>query len=127
MATPTRFLPDDLGAGRPGLEVRLHAALDAQPAPFDRYPDWDAALARAGYADVQRRSFSLTPAAADPATGRYARSYLSRVRPRLGDDLDADDLATLDLLLDDASPHGLLQRTDLLVQGRRTGWLARRA
>ena len=127
MATPTRFLPDDLGTGRPGLELRCHAALDAQPAPFDRYPDWDAALARAGFADVQRRSFTLTPGTPDPATGEYARSYLSRIRPRLADDLDADDLATLDLLLDDASPQGLRQRRDLQVQGRRTGWLARRA
>ncbi|GAA1837650.1 class I SAM-dependent methyltransferase [Microlunatus capsulatus] len=126
MATPTRYLPDDLGVGRPGLELRLHAALDAQPAPFDRYPDWDDALTRAGFTEVERRTFELTPPRPDPATGRYARAYLSRVRPRVPDDLDADDLAVLDLLLDDASPHSLLRRGDLQVGGRRTGWLARR-
>lgn len=126
MTTPTRFLPDDLGLGRPGLEVRCHAALDAQPAPFDRYPNWDVALERAGFASVERRAFALSPPRSDPATGRYARSFLARVRPRLVDDLAADDLATLDRLLDDNSPEGLLHRRDLRVQGIRTGWLARR-
>jgi SAM-dependent methyltransferase len=126
MATPSRFLPDDLGVGRPGLEARCHAALDAQPASFDRYPDWDDALDAAGFVDVQRRTFSLTPTTPEPATGRYARAYLTRLRSHLADDLDAADLATLDLLLDDTSPHSLLRRDDLQVQGRRTGWLARR-
>ncbi|WP_091412180.1 class I SAM-dependent methyltransferase [Friedmanniella luteola] len=126
MTSASRFLPDDLGVGRPGLELRCHAALDAQPAPFDRYPDWDEALERAGFVTVERRTFSVTPPQPEPATARYARSYLSRLRPRLADDLAADDLATLDLLLDDTSPHGLLRRGDLRVQGSRTGWLARR-
>lgn len=127
MVSATRYLPEDLGIGRPGLEARCEAALDAQPMPFDRYPRWDDVLAAAGFAEVERRDFSVTPTRPEPATGRYARAALGRLRSRLGDDLDADDLATLDLLLDDSSPHSLLRRTDLVVRGRRTGWLARRA
>ena len=126
MAGPVRVLPDDLGLGRPGLEARCHAASDAQPASFDRYPDWDAALARAGFRAVERRSFSLTPPSPEPATGRYARALLARLRSGLADNLDTDDQATLDLLLDDAGAHSLLRRTDLTVRGHRTGWLARR-
>ncbi len=126
MAGPVRVLPDDLGLGRPELEARCHAALDGQPAPFDRYPDWDAALARAGFAAVERRSFSLTPPRPEPATGRYARALLARLRSGLAEDLDAEDRTTLDLLLDDAGSSSLLRRTDLTVRGHRTGWLARR-
>jgi SAM-dependent methyltransferase len=127
MATPVRFLPDDLGLGRPGLESRCLAALDAQPSPFNRYPNWDDALARAGFPEVERHEFSLTPAGPEPATGRYAWTTLARMRSRLAGDLDMDDLATLDLLLDDRSPHSLLRRSDLVVRGTRTGWLARRS
>jgi SAM-dependent methyltransferase len=126
MVSATRYLPDDLGVGRPGLESRLLAALEAQPMPFDRYPDWDAALAAAGFAAVERRDFSIAPEQPEPATGRYARAALSRLRSRLAEDVDADDRATLDLLLDDAGPHSLLRRDDLQVRGTRTGWLARR-
>lgn len=125
MAGPVQVLPDDLGLGRPGLEARCHAALDAQPAPFDRYPDWDAPLVRAGFSAVERRSFSLTPPAPETGTGRYARALLARLRTGLADDLDADDRATLDLLLDDTGAHSVLRRTDLVVRGHRTGWLAR--
>ncbi|GAA1428300.1 class I SAM-dependent methyltransferase [Microlunatus lacustris] len=126
MVSATRYLPDDLGIGRPGLEARCEAALDAQPMPFDRYPRWEDALDAAGFTEVERRDFSVTPARPEPATGRYARAALARLRSRLTDDLDADDLTTLDLLLDDSGPHSLLRRTDLVVRGRRTGWLARR-
>lgn len=126
MVSATRYLPEDLGIGRPGLEARCEAALDAQPMPFDRYPRWDDALAAAGFTPVERREFSVTPTQPEPATGHYARAALGRLRSRLGDELDGDDLATLDLLLDDSSPHSLLRRTDLVVRGRRTGWLARR-
>ncbi len=126
MAGPVRVLPDDLGVGRPGLEARCHAALDAEPAPFDRYPVWDAALVRAGFPAVERRSFSLAPPGAEPATGRYARALLARLRSGLADHLDTDDLVTLDLLLDDAGADSVLRRTDLAVRGHRTGWLARR-
>ena len=126
MVSATRYLPNDLGIGRPGLEARCEAALDAQPMPFDRYPSWDATLDAAGFTRVERRDFSVTPSRPEPATGRYARAALARLRSRLTDNLDADDLATLDLLLDDSSPHSLLRRNDLVVRGRRTGWLARR-
>lgn len=49
------------------------------------------------------------------------------MRAALADRLDADDLATLDTLLDSDGPLSLVQREDLSVHGARTIWIARRA
>jgi SAM-dependent methyltransferase len=124
-----RFLPDDLGLGRPGLEARCHAALEhesAGPAPrLDA--DWGPRLKAAGFARVARRSFviDLRPPLPD-GTGRYARAFLRRIRPVLDGGLDAGDLAVLDTLIDSDGPDGLLRRGDLSVRGTRTAWIARR-
>jgi SAM-dependent methyltransferase len=124
-----RFLPDDLGFGRPGLEARCHAALEAENA--ERVPhlgsDWDARFAAAGIPVVDRRDFAidLRPPL-PPATGRYARAYLTRIRAGLEDRLDAADLATMDRLLDEYGPDTVLRRTDLTVRTVRTAWAVRR-
>lgn len=123
-ATP-RYLPDDLGVGRPGLELRLQAAVDALPSGLDTHPDWGPALERTGFTLVERRRFRVDPPAQEPATGRFVRSYLRWVRPFLDETLAADDLATVDLLLAEDGPHSLLHRRDLSVRGTHTGWLAR--
>lgn len=123
-ATP-RYLPDDLGVGRPGLESRLRAVVDAIPLGLDPHPDWGPALARTGFTLVERRNFRVDPPAQEPATGRYVRSYLGWVRPLLAGQLAPDDLETVDLLLAEDGPHSLLHRGDLSVRGSRTGWLAR--
>ncbi len=57
-ATP-RYLPDDLGVGRPGLELRLQAAVDALPSGLDTHPDWGPALERTGFTLVERRGFRV--------------------------------------------------------------------
>jgi hypothetical protein len=40
--------------------------------------------------------------------------------------MSADDLATLDTLIDSDGPDGVLQRDDLTVRTARTAWVARR-
>ena len=123
-----RFLPDDVGLGTPGLEARVHAELAARRA--DDLPamasDWGARLAAAGFS-VQAREFAVELTADLPAaTGRYARACLGRVRTALADRLTADDLAVLDVLLADSGPASLLERDDLTVRTRRSGWIATR-
>jgi SAM-dependent methyltransferase len=124
-----RFLPDDLGLGRPGLEARCHAALDGHEdgPPTPHGADWGPRLAAAGFAPVARRTFAidLRPPL-PPGTGRYARAYFQRIRPALDGRLDAADLAVLDTLIHSDGPDGLLRRADLTVRTTRTAWAGRR-
>ncbi|NKX54534.1 class I SAM-dependent methyltransferase [Arthrobacter mobilis] len=124
MDTLPRFLPDDVGTGRPGLESRCHEAL-AQ-ADWNRHPDWRPHLEQAGFQIAAQRSFSTEAGQASPGTGRYAQAYLRLIRPALDGRLGAEDLDTLDHLLAEDGPHALLRRRDLAVRGTRTAWAARR-
>ncbi|EWT01320.1 methyltransferase type 11 [Intrasporangium oryzae NRRL B-24470] len=124
MDTLPRFLPDDLGTGRPGLETRLHDALAR--AGWNAHPDWQPALEQAGFEVAARRTFTLDASPAPARAGRYARAYLSRVRGALDGQLAADDRDTLDRLLAHDGPDSLLRRRDLVVSGTRTAWAARR-
>jgi ubiquinone/menaquinone biosynthesis C-methylase UbiE len=119
-----RFLPDDIGLGRSGLEARCHEAV-AQ-ANWNAHPDWRSHLERAGFEIAAQRSFTIEVSPAPPSTGRYAHAYLSRIRSALDGRLAADDLNTLDRLLADDAPESLLNRPDLTVRGSRTAWAARR-
>jgi ubiquinone/menaquinone biosynthesis C-methylase UbiE len=119
-----RFLPDDIGLGRSGLEARCHEAV-AQ-ANWNAHPDWRSHLERAGFEIAAQRSFTIEVSPAPPSTGRYAHAYLSRIRSALDGRLAADDLNTLDRLLADHAPESLLNRRDLTVRGSRTAWAARR-
>jgi ubiquinone/menaquinone biosynthesis C-methylase UbiE len=124
-----RFLPDDLGIGRPGLEERLHdviAARHAQSMPTIG-TDWAPRLERAGFTPVDARAFPLDAEPPVPAgTARYALTFLRRARPTLDDRLAGDDLATLDTLLAANGPHSILRRSDLHITGSRSGWLVRK-
>ncbi len=40
--------------------------------------------------------------------------------------MTVEDLVTLDTLLASDGPESLLHRSDLIVRGTRTGWVARR-
>ena len=129
METFPRFLPDDLGFGRPGLETRCHAALAEERAA--RLPhlgsDWHSRLAQAGFTIEAERPFAIDLTSPLPAsTGRYAQASLRRVRSGLDGRLSADDLATLDAILDSDGPEGVLRRDDLTVRTARTVWVARR-
>jgi SAM-dependent methyltransferase len=124
-----RFLPDDLGLGRPGLETRCHEALAERHAAEvpDLGSDWGPRLSRAGFAIEAERPFaiSLTPPL-PPSARRYAQETLRRVRSHLDGRLTAGDLAALDTLIDGDGPHSVLRRDDLAVRTARTVWAARR-
>lgn len=126
-----RFLPDDLGFGKPGLEDRCHEAMARKAA--DHVPhlgaDWDTVLATAGYTVVDAHTYDIRLTGADlpEAAGRYARGYLSRVRVGLADALSPDDLAALDRLVADDGPDSVLRRDDLIIRTTRELRLARPA
>jgi SAM-dependent methyltransferase len=124
-----RFLPDDIGLGRPGLEARCRAAaaeLNAHRLPH-LGADWGPRLAKAGFTEVAERTFSIDlDPPLPPATDRYAWLLLRRTREQLGETLDAEDLATLDILIDTDGPGSVLHRHDLAIGGTRTIWTGRR-
>lgn len=124
-----RFLPDDVGVGRPGLEARGHEVMaEIRAAELPHLgSDWGSRLSHAGFTIEAERPFAidLTPPL-PAATGRYALASLRRMRSNLDSRISADDLATLDTLIDSDGPDGLLQRDDLTVRTARTVWVARR-
>lgn len=126
---PTRFLPRDLGFGRPGLEARLDALQEewfAQmradlPGSVDEAEDWAALLAAAGLKHARSRSFLLDlPAPASDRARAYIAATLSRLRDGFGDALDPDDRATLDRLLDPQDAGGVHRRADVFVLAAHT-------
>jgi ubiquinone/menaquinone biosynthesis C-methylase UbiE len=129
MDSPPRFLPDDIGLGQPGLEARYRDALEQERANSQPHlgPDWSQHLDQSGFAILAKRTFTIDLTAPHPAaTGRYARAYLRRIRPVLEGRMATDDLTTLDTLIDSDGPDGVLHRSDLIVRGTRTAWIARR-
>jgi SAM-dependent methyltransferase len=131
MEAQPRFLPDDLGLGRPGLESRCQdaAAHQLASAGLHMRPDWAPELTRAGFGPIERRTFSIDLTPPHPPSsqiGTYARMYLDRLRTHVEDRLAADDLATLHRLLGDDGPESLLRRSDLTFRATRTAWIARR-
>ncbi|MFF9063244.1 class I SAM-dependent methyltransferase [Streptomyces sp. NPDC014882] len=121
---PSRFLPRDLGFGRPGLEARLDA-LEAEwfarmradlPGAVEETEDWAALLSAAGLTHTRTRSFLLDlPAPASDRARAYVAASLGRLRDVFGDTLDADDRAALDRLLDPRDPAGVHRRPDVFV------------
>jgi SAM-dependent methyltransferase len=129
MASFPRFLPDDVGFGRPGLEARCQAVLDEQRTAALPHlgSDWGPRLSRAGFTIDAERPFVIDLAAPLPAaTGRYAQATLRRIRSGLDGRMSPDDLAALDTLIDSDGPDGALHRGDLTVRTARTVWAARR-
>jgi SAM-dependent methyltransferase len=121
-----RFLPDEVGLG---LEARCLAVMAEQRAAELPHlgSDWGPLLTKAGFTIAGERHFAidLTPPL-PAATGRYAQASLRRIRSGLDGRLSADDLATLDTLIDSDGPDGVLRRADLTVRAARTVWVARR-
>ncbi|HMD24580.1 MAG TPA: class I SAM-dependent methyltransferase, partial [Streptosporangiaceae bacterium] len=58
---PMRFLPDDVGLGRPGLEARAQAAVAEHHSGTMPYlgADWGPLVARAGFTGVAERAFGI--------------------------------------------------------------------
>lgn len=124
-----RFLPADLGFGRPGLEARCHEIVDALRAEHlpEFGADWAKLIRGAGFAIEVERTFRIElTAPLPPAAARYAEVALRRLRESAGDRLADDDRAALDALLGGEHPGAVQRRTDLSVRNTRQLWIARR-
>ncbi|MFJ9558733.1 class I SAM-dependent methyltransferase [Streptomyces fuscichromogenes] len=126
---PSRFLPRDVGIGRPGLQARLDALQEKWfeqmrgelPGSVAESEDWPALLNSAGLKHTRTRSFLLDlPAPVSDRARAYAAEIFSRLRDSVTDDLDAEDQAVLERLLDPADPASVHRRPDLFVLGVRT-------
>ncbi|MGC2998873.1 class I SAM-dependent methyltransferase [Streptomyces sp. G35A] len=126
---PARFLPRDLGIGRPGLQARIDAVEEEWfarmraelPGSVAHTEDWPALLTAAGLHHTRSRTFLLDlPAPAGDRARAYVVASLTRTREILGEALDAEDRATLDRLLDPADPASLHHRPDVFVLAAHT-------
>lgn len=130
LAEPLRFLPAEIGFGRPELESRCLDALAAESAHSlpELGSDWAPRLATAGFTVLLERTIAieLDPAQQPAGTARYAQLWLGRLRSALAHRLADDDLAALARLIDGDGAGSLRQRRDLQVRGCRTVTLARR-
>ncbi|MFD7698293.1 class I SAM-dependent methyltransferase [Streptomyces sp. NPDC059805] len=133
---PARFLPRDIGFGRPGLQARLDvveaewfARMRAElPGSVAEAEDWPALLAAAGLRPSGTRTFLLDlPAPTTDRARAYAVATLTRTREVLGDRLDADDRAALDRLLDPGDAASVHHRPDVFVLAAQTVFTAVRA
>ncbi|MFE1439540.1 methyltransferase domain-containing protein [Streptomyces sp. NPDC058739] len=126
---PARFLPRDIGIGRPGLQDRLDAVESewfarmraSLPGVVDETEDWAALLASAGLKPTGTRTFLLDlPAPATDRARAYVAATLSRLREAMADALDAEDRATLDRLIDPADGASVHHRPDVFVLAAHT-------
>ncbi|MEU6367406.1 methyltransferase domain-containing protein [Streptomyces sp. NPDC046931] len=130
---PARFLPRDIGFGRPGFQARLDA-VEAEwfarmraelPGAVAEAEDWPALLTAAGLKHTGTRSFLLDlPAPVEDRARTYVAATLTRLREALADGLDADDRATLDRLLDPEDEASVHRRTDVFVLKAHTVYTA---
>ncbi|KUM78261.1 class I SAM-dependent methyltransferase [Streptomyces curacoi] len=130
---PARFLPRDIGFGRPGLQARLDA-LEAEwfaamradlPGSVAETEDWPALLTAAGLRPSGTRSFLLDlPAPTTDRARAYVVASLTRIREGVGDHLDADDRAALDRLLDPDDKASVHHRPDVFVLAVQTVYTA---
>lgn len=130
---PPRYLPRDLGLGRPGLQARLDAANEAWfnemraalPGVRDEVEDWGALLTAAGLTHVETRAHLLdVPAPVSQQVRAHVIDVLDRTRDGLADALDADDVAALDRLLDPKDSASVHQRKDVFLLATQTVHLA---
>jgi SAM-dependent methyltransferase len=122
-----RFLPDDLGFGRPGLEARCLAFVSHELAHELPHlgADWAPKLQAAGFGSVHEREFSIDVPGQSAAARRYAQLWLQRLSTGLADRLDADDRAALGRLTEEHDAESVLQRSDLRIRGTRTVTIGR--
>lgn len=132
---PARWLPRDLGFGRPGLQARLDAVMEERfsrmraelPGSVTVVEDWPGMLRAAGLTEVRGKTFLVDhPAPLDEGPRQSVRRSLERHRRMVGELLDAEDVATLDRLLDPADPAGIDRRADLFLVIAKTVYFGRR-
>ncbi|MFF9123881.1 class I SAM-dependent methyltransferase [Streptomyces sp. NPDC014889] len=133
---PARFLPRDIGIGRPGLQARIDAVQEdwfarmraELPGSVAETEDWPALLASAGLRPSGTRSFlvDLPAPVSDPARA-YVAAELSRLREALEGGISAEDRATLDRLLDPEDEASVHRRSDVFLLRAYTVYTAVRA
>ncbi|MET7886747.1 class I SAM-dependent methyltransferase [Streptomyces avermitilis] len=130
---PARFLPRDIGIGRPALQSRLDAVQEewftemraALPGAVTETEDWPALLTAVGLRHVATRTFLLDlPAPVSEEARAFVVTSLTHRRDKLADGLDADDLATLDRLLDPDDKASLHHRPDVFLLTAHTVYVA---
>lgn len=118
---PTRFLPRDIGIGKPGLQARLDAALEERftaarallPDAVSVVEDWPRLLASAGLVPTGSRTFLMDfPAPLDLSVRRHLHTRLRRLLEEVGARLDLVDRLTVEQLLDGDACTGILWRPD---------------
>jgi SAM-dependent methyltransferase len=133
---PHRYLPRNLGFGRPGLEARLDAHMEAWfadmraalPDAIEIIDDWPTMLTTAALHTPQSRTFlAETRPPIDAQSRAHIHHAFTRSREILATRLAPDDKATLDHLLDETSPESLHHRHDLQILDARTLHTARAA
>jgi SAM-dependent methyltransferase len=132
---PMRVLPDPLDLGRPGLADRLTAAERTWFASMraglpDAVPSADLAsmVAAAGLETVGSRvARQHLGAPLGEDARRLAHGYLRRIRGKVTEHLDKDDVDTLDVLVDADDPRSVLHRPDAVLAASRQVLIARPA
>lgn len=126
---PLRFLPRDIGIGRPGLQARLNVLEEERfaemraglPGTVAETEDWPGLLNAAGLKHTGSRSFLLDlPAPASDRVRAYLAVFLGRLREAQGDRLGAGDRAVLDRLLDPADEASIHRRPDVFLLAAHT-------
>ncbi|TDD66153.1 class I SAM-dependent methyltransferase [Actinomadura rubrisoli] len=121
---PMRFLPRDIGIGKPGLQARLDVVQEhwfenmraELPGSATVVEDWSAMLSRAGLIGVGSFASLLDLPAPLDETGRsFLHAFLARLQETASQSLDVEDRKTLDMLLDPEAPEGILRRPDAFV------------
>jgi len=121
---PMRFLPRDIGIGRPGLQTRLDAAQERWfqimraelPGSTTVVEHWPAMLSCAGLIGVASFTSLLDlPAPLGEPARAFLHGHLTRLRERAREFLNAQDHTTLDVLLDPRAPEGILRRADAFL------------
>lgn len=121
---PMRFMPRDIGLGRPGLQSRLDALQEhwfevmraELPGSVSVVEDWPAMLGRAGLSGVGSFTSLLDLPAPLGETGRaFLHGHLRRLWEMMGDSLDAEDRKTLEMLVDPEAAESVLRRPDVFL------------
>jgi SAM-dependent methyltransferase len=126
---PARFLPRDIGIGRPGLQARMDALEEewfaemraSLPGAVTETEDWPALMSAAGLRPTGSRTFLLDlPAPAGDRARAYVAATLSRFREAFAEHLDAEDRGTLDRLVDPDDKASVHHRPDVFVLAAHT-------
>ncbi|MFD9007289.1 class I SAM-dependent methyltransferase [Streptomyces sp. NPDC059582] len=130
---PSRFLPRDIGFGRPGLQARIDA-VEAEwfermrvglPGAVTGEENWPAMLTAAGLRHTSTRTFLLDlPAPVSDAARAHVAASLTRLRDACADGIDPEDRATLDRLLDPEDEASVHHRPDVFVLSAHTVYTA---